>query len=112
MKPLLVKSADEAAPFRATMVPLGKYHSPTFPPSLSLQQSMLTLLVTHTRDESASVPEIPIAVMSIVSSGRYTIPFSVKYRPEAGAATGNIGQQHTILNQNIHDINSAIVSLI
>ena len=101
MKPLLVKSADGAALFRGTMVPSGKCHSPTFPPSTSLQQFMLTLLVTHTRGESGSVPESPIAVMSTVSPGRYTVPFSVKYIPEVGAATGDIGHYKEITTLSV-----------
>ena len=66
VKPLLVKSADGAALCRGTMVPSGKCHSPTLPPSIPLQHWVLTLLVTHIRDELES----PIAVMSTVSPGR------------------------------------------
>ena len=91
MKPRLVKSAEGEALLRGTMAPLGKCHSPTFPLSIVLQHLVLTLLVTHTRDEPGSVDEVisPISVMSIESPGRYTMPFSVKYRPKVGTAHGN-----------------------
>ncbi len=48
------------------------------------------MLVSHTRDWPASSGPVllntPISVMSTVSPCRYTTPFSVKYRPELGAA--------------------------
>ena len=85
MKPLLVKSEYELPLFLGTIVPLGKNHSPTFPPSLVLQHRVLTLLVTHTRDEAAPscvcAVNAPMSVMSTEWPGRYTLPFSVKYRP-------------------------------
>ena len=71
--------------------PLGKNHSPTFPPSLILQHRVLTLLVTHTKDKPGSSGEMktPIWVMRMVSPGRYTVPSNIKYRPELGTARGN-----------------------
>ena len=68
-------------------MPLGKYHSPTFPPSLPLQQAVLTLSVIHTNAvpvSSGLVPSIvPMSLMITVSPGRYICPASVKYSPSA-----------------------------
>ena len=65
------------------MVPSGKNHSPTFPPSLVLQHLELTLVVTQMRENPASETSTnaPISVINTVSPGRYLTPFNRKNSP-------------------------------
>ena len=81
--------------FPRTMIPLGYDQFPTgTSPGTSafLQQFVLTLLVTHTRDGPGSGGLVapgnpsPTSVMGMVSPGRYTIPLNVKYSPVQGGA--------------------------
>ena len=74
-------------------------HSPLLPPSAVLQQLVLTLVVTHTREDPGPLElALPISVMSIVSSGRHTLPFKVKYKPLLGGAARNSDNNHTGFN--------------
>ena len=91
VKPLLVKLVPV---IRGTKVLLGKNHSPTAPPlglsllSPPLQQSVLTLVVTHINELPGArlFPSGPTSEMSTESPVRYTTLFSRKYRPVVGGA--------------------------
>ena len=93
VKPLLMKLYVVSVR-RGTTVLLGNIHSPTAPPfgllllSAFLQQSMLTLVVTHVNELPGArlVPSEPTSEMSTESPVRCTTLFSRKYRPVVGGA--------------------------
>ena len=92
--PLLLKLNASAG--RGTIVLFGKNQCPTNPPyvllflSLPLQQSVLTLVVTHTSADPGLVRPydiFPMSLMRTESPGKYMSYFCMKYRPIAGGAT-------------------------
>ena len=100
VEPVLVKRESPGLPLRGTMVPSGKCHSPTLPPSLVLQHWVLMLVVAHTRVPpgwSGPVPPgVPISVMSTELPGRYVVPLNMKYSPSIQVVAYDIVKEYEL----------------